>query len=84
MRGKLPSAAQRLAHLRGEAQHDFARRHAQCQHHGKVAVVDIELVRAAPQGVHAANLRRLVTLRGRHDSRLALAIQHPDALVQRA
>ena len=84
VRGKLARAAQRFAVLGGKAQHNFARRHSKRQHHSKIAIVDVEQIRPATEGVCAANLRRLVSLRRRHDCRLALTVQHPNALVQSA
>ena len=79
---ELARAAKRLAVPGHEPAHDLRRRHPESHQHGEVAVVDVEPVVAPAQRPDRAELSGLVALRRRHDRRLALTVQQPDALVQ--
>ena len=84
VRGELARSAEGFTLLSEEAGHYLDGGHAEHEHDGEVAVVDVELVLALLQSGYAANLPGLVSLGGGDDGSLALAVEHPDAFVQDA
>ena len=83
---ELARVADGLARLGKEAEHDLARGEALRDTDAHVAVVGKgeEGVGVAAKRPDAAELRGLVSLARRNDGRLALAVEHPHPLVERA